>query len=110
MPCRRCSDCGINFPDNYRKFKKCLGCGGKTDGFSTEEADADYLKKAFDVYFKQWDEDRAAREKEAEKSAEQAALEADDALTAELEAAIAKTPSIPDPDPEPPKDEQPEGD
>ena len=85
MPARRCSPCGLNWPDDYTNYKTCLECGEKTDGVGNAEpmSDSEVNHRKFEMFFKEWEEKRVAE-------------------VADLEVRVAAAPSIPDPDTNPP--------
>jgi hypothetical protein len=67
---RRCSGCGIDWPDAWTEYRKCPQCGVPTDRLSNVtplDADAALSMKRhfeFDQFFKDWDEKRVLREAE----------------------------------------------
>jgi len=75
MSARKCSMCGICYPDKSA-HSKCV-CGEKTDPVGSSNPHDDWKQRAFEVYYRQ----------------------RDDQVTQGLEAALEATPSIPDPEP-----------
>jgi len=65
---RRCSSCGLNWPDDHKKYKTCPECAGKTDSLNNSAPmDSTELNhRLFEVFFKAWDEKRVEAEKQAE--------------------------------------------
>ena len=92
MACRRCSSCAANWPTSVDKYRLCPECKGKTDYVSSSEPmpHSEVMHRLFEVY---------CRDRDAEREEQMASFEA----------AVAATPTIPDPG-EVPADEQPQGD